>query len=136
LQAQKFIENVSWGSEFSPDGKYIIGFLWLGDEVGIYSISLAEKKETVLLPGVASFSARFSKDGQSIIYPLAEKGEINFYSAPWKEGKLTGPPTLALKLPFTFPMNFNGNAYDYSHDLSLIAYAKPGGQADLFLLSY
>jgi hypothetical protein len=29
----------------------------------------------------------------------------------------------------------NGNAYDFSGDLSTIVYARPGGHADLYLLS-
>jgi len=40
------------------------------------------------------------------------------------------------KVPFAFPIfYFNGNAYDFSPDLSTIVYARPGGHADLYLLS-
>ena len=136
LQAQKFIENVSWGTEVSSDGKYVIGSLASGDGTGIYSISLMEKKETLLIPDIETYSVRFSKDHKSILYAVAEAGDINIYSAPWSDGKLTGPPVLALRLPFTFPINFQGNAYDFTRDLSTIVYAKPGGNANLFLLSY
>ena len=38
--------------------------------------------------------------------------------------------------PFAFPLSYhNGNAYDFSRDLSTIVYARPGGHADLYLLS-
>ena len=42
---------------------------------------------------------------------------------------------LALKVPFVFPMMYDGNAYDFSRDLSTVVYARPGGHADLYLLS-
>jgi hypothetical protein len=38
-------------------------------------------------------------------------------------------------LPFAFPQQTNGNAYDVARDLSKIVYVKPGGQYDLYLLS-
>jgi len=34
-----------------------------------------------------------------------------------------------------FPVLYGGNAYDFSRDLSTIVYARPGGHADLYLLS-
>ena len=47
-----------------------------------------------------------------------------------------GKPQVALKLPFSFPVFYNnGNAYDFSPDLSTIVYARPGGQADFYLLT-
>jgi hypothetical protein len=46
-----------------------------------------------------------------------------------------GPAQVALKLPFTFPLFDGGNTYDFSRDLSTIVYARPGGHADLYLLS-
>ena len=48
---------------------------------------------------------------------------------------LVGKPQIALKLPFAFPLQYEGNAYDFSPDLSTIVYARPGGHADLYLLS-
>jgi hypothetical protein len=39
-----------------------------------------------------------------------------------------------LKLPFTFRSMYNGNAYDFMPDLSTVVYARPGGQADLYLI--
>jgi len=60
------------------------------------------------------------------------------YRQPWKDGKVIGTPQVALKLPFTFPLYYGssyGSSYDFSHDLSTIVYARPGGHADLYLLS-
>ena len=50
--------------------------------------------------------------------------------------KTHGSPQVALKVPFAFPLDYaNGNAYDFSGDLSTIVYARPSGHADLYLLS-
>jgi len=38
-------------------------------------------------------------------------------------------------VPFAFPLAYIGNAYDFSRDLSNIVYMRPGGHADLYLLS-
>jgi len=38
-------------------------------------------------------------------------------------------------VPFTFRMFYEGNGYDFSRDLSTVVYARPGGNADLYLLS-
>jgi hypothetical protein len=55
---------------------------------------------------------------------------------PWSDGKVIGTPQVALKIPFAFPLAYRGsNAYDFSRDLSTIVYARPGGHADLYLLS-
>jgi hypothetical protein len=40
-----------------------------------------------------------------------------------------------LKVPFAFPLDYLGNAYDFSRDLSTIVYARPNAHADLYLLS-
>ena len=56
--------------------------------------------------------------------------EVTIYRQPWSDGEITGKPQIALKVPFAF-----GNAYDFSRDLSTIVYARPGGHADLYLLS-
>ena len=60
-----------------------------------------------------------------------------FYRQAWRDGQLIGKPQIALKLPFAFHLLYQGgNAYDFSRDLSTIVYARPGGQADLYFLSY
>jgi hypothetical protein len=51
-------------------------------------------------------------------------------------GKVMRPSQVTLKVPFAFPLDYEaGNAYDFSRDLSTIVYARPGGHADLYLLS-
>jgi hypothetical protein len=53
-----------------------------------------------------------------------------------EDGKNIGAPQVALEVPCAFPPFYGGgNAYDYSRDLSTIVYARPGGHADLYLLS-
>ncbi len=131
---QRFLENC-YAMEATPDGKYLLGVILSGKETGIYEISLEEKKRISLLPGIETFMVRIASDGKAFLYPVAGKGEILFYRQEWADGKLIGEPKLALKLPFAFPLNFEGNAYDFSSDLSTIVFAKPGGQADLYLLT-
>jgi hypothetical protein len=88
-----------------------------------------------LLPGVATEGAVFARDGKSFLYALASRGEVTIYRQPWKDGKLIGAAQVALKVPFAFPLEYAGNAYDFSQDLSTIVYARPSGHADLYLLS-
>ena len=85
---------------------------------------------------MATFSANFARDGKSFLYAVASRGEVTIYRQPWKDGKTIGAPQVALKVPFAFPLIYAGsNAYDFSRDLSTIVYARPGGHADLYLLS-
>ena len=77
----------------------------------------------------------FARDGKSFLYTVASRGEVTIYRQPWRDGKLKGTPQGALKVPFVFPLSYAGNAYDFSRDLSTIVYARPGGHADLYLLS-
>jgi hypothetical protein len=88
-----------------------------------------------VLPGVATASTTFARDGRSFLYAVASRGEVTIYRQPWKDGKFIGAPQVALKVPFAFPLAYYGNAYDFSRDLSTIVYARPGGHADLYLLS-
>jgi hypothetical protein len=67
--------------------------------------------------------------------PVESNGEVTFYRQPWKDGKTIGAPLVALKVPFAFPLAYIGNGYDFSRDLSNIVYMRPGGHADLYLLS-
>ena len=65
---------------------------------------------------------------------VSSRGELLIYRQLWKDGKVIGTPQVALKLPFTFQLYYGGS-YDLSRDLSTIVYARPGGHADLYLLS-
>jgi len=131
---EKFVDGcVAWDA--APDGKYLLATLPVGDEVGIYEIPLADRKCSPLLPGVETVQPRFARDGKSFLYPVATPAEVTFYRQAWRDGKVIGKPEVALKLPFAFSLFYQGNAYDFSRDLSTIVYARPGEQADLYLLS-
>ena len=109
--------------------------LLLGEKGGISELSLADKKCTSLLPGVVTFGINMASDGKSFMYAVPSRSDVTIYRQPWHDGKLTGPTQIGLKLPFAFPLLVGGNAYDFSRDLSTVIYARPGGQADLYLLS-
>jgi len=102
---------------------------------GVNEFSLEDHKCTPLLADLSSLVVRFSSDGRSILYLIASRGDTTIYRQPWHDGKLTGPAQPAVKLPFAFRQSYAGNAYDFSKDLSTVIYARPGGQADLYLLS-
>jgi len=131
----KFLEASGYVTDASPDGKYLLGVAYSGKDVGIYQISIADKRMVVLLPGVVTFMARYAHDGKSFVYPVLSRNEVTFYRQAWSDGKLLGKPQTALRLPFAISSYYQGNAYDFSPDLSTIVYARPGGQADLYLMS-
>jgi len=132
---EKIVENCTLISDIDPGGEYLLGFGRYGEKTGIYDVSTSDRTCISLLPGVATFGAIFARDGKSFLYAVASRAEVTIYRQPWKDGKTIGTPQVALKLPFTFPMNYGGSAYDFSRDLSTIVYARPGGHADLYLLS-
>ena len=117
-----------------PGGQYLLTLI-LGGRGGISELSLNDKKCTSLLPGVVTFGITVASDEKSFLYAVPSRSDVTIYRQPWRDGKLTGPTQVALKLPFAFPLLAGGNAYDFSRDLSTVVYARPGGQADLFLLS-
>jgi serine/threonine protein kinase/Tol biopolymer transport system component len=133
---EKFLDNCGQVYDVDPGGKYLLGIIGLGEKTGIYEVSITERKCIPLLPGVVTHGATFAHDGKSFLYAVASRGEVTIYRQLWSDGKTTGAPQVAVKLPFTFPVfYFSGNAYDFSADLSTIVYAHPGGHADLYLLS-
>jgi hypothetical protein len=132
---EKFIEDCGEGFDVSPDGRYLLNLMAAGEKTGIYEFSIADRKCTVLLPGVVTFGARFAPDGKSFSYAVQSEGRVTIYRQAWRDGALVGRPEIALKLPFAFPLQYEGNAYDFSPDLSTVVYARPGGHADLYLLS-
>ena len=119
----------------SVNGDYLIGFNEWGDKAGIYQISIADRKCTTLIPGAATLGLWFARDGKSFIYPTASKDGIVFNRQGWHDGQLVGKPEVALKLPFSFRLFYQGNAFDFSRDLSSIVYSRPGGESDIYLLS-
>jgi hypothetical protein len=89
-----------------------------------------------LLPDLVTSVANFARDGKSFLFAVASRGEVTIFRQPWRDGKIIGAPEVPLKVPFTFPQGYAGGpAYDFSRDLSTIVYARPGGHADLYLLS-
>ena len=135
-KVEKLVDNCGAVWDASPDGKYLLTSLNTGTEaVGVSEFSLGEHKCTSLLPALSSLVVHFSSDGKFILYLAASRGETTLYRQPWHDGKLGGPPQVAFKLPFAFRQDYAGAAYDFAKDLSVVMYARPGGHADLYLLS-
>jgi Tol biopolymer transport system component/predicted Ser/Thr protein kinase len=133
---EKLVDNCGAVWDSSPDGKYLLTSLnSISGSSGISEFSLADRKCIPLVPELATLIVHFSSDGKSILYLGASRGETTIYRQPWKDGKITGPAQVALKLPFAFRQGYSGNAYDFSKDLSSVVYARPAGHADLYLLS-
>ncbi|MGC2768147.1 MAG: protein kinase, partial [Candidatus Acidiferrum sp.] len=133
---EKVVDNCSVVYDADPSGRYLLGVVLSGEKTGIYEVSISDKKCILLLPGVVTFDAVFARDGKSFLYAVTSHGAVTIYRQPWRDGKVIGAAEVALKVPFAFPLNYhNGNAYDFSKDLSTIVYARPGGHADLYLLS-
>ncbi len=133
---EKFVNNCGQVTDIDPGGQYLLGFAPSGEKTGIYEVSMSDRKCISLLPGVVTFNVVFARDGKSFLYAVASRGEVTIYRQPWKDGKTLGAPQVGLKVPFAFPLVYaGGNAYDFSRDLSTIVYARPGGHADLYLLS-
>jgi len=134
-EPEKLAQGCGFTFDASPDGQYLLSLIAGGERVGIYEFSLADRKCTSLLPGVLTFGLNFAPDGKSFLYAVPSRSDVTIYRQNWQPGKLVGQPQVALKLPFAFPLVSGGNAYDFSRDLSTVVYARPGGHADLYLLS-
>ena len=133
--AEKLSEGCGFAFDVAPGGQYLLNVTGVGEKLGIYEFSLSDRKCIPLLPGVVTFEALFTRDGKSFLYAIPSRHDVTIYRQPWQDGKLIGQPQVALKLPFAFPLVSGGNAYDFSRDLSVVAYARPAGHADLYLLS-
>jgi len=132
---ETFLEGCAVVTDASADGRFLLAVHSRGDAAGIYEISMADKKCLALAAGARTLSAEFAADGKSVLYAVASRGEVTIYRQPWRDGKLAGPVQEALKVPFAFSLTYSGTAYDIARDLSTIVYARPGGQADLYLLT-
>src|SRR5262249_9742225 len=134
---EKFVDNCGAVSDADPGGQYLLGVVWSGwpGETGIYEVSISDRKCIPLLPGVVTAYATIAHDGKSFLYAVASRGEVTIYRQPWKDGKTTGAPQVALKVPFASLWYAEHAAYDISRDLSTIVYAHPRGHADLYLVS-
>ena len=133
---ERYVHNCSMVSDVGPAGKYLLDIIVSGERTGIYQVSASDRNCIPLLPGVLTTTVYFAQDGKSLLYAVASRGEATIYRQLWSEGKLIGTPEVALKVPFTFHLfHSGGSVYDFSRDLSTIVYARPGGHADLYLLS-
>jgi Tol biopolymer transport system component/DNA-binding winged helix-turn-helix (wHTH) protein len=133
---EKVVDNCVFVQDADPGGQYLLGATWSGEKAGILEVSISERRCISLLPGTVTARVTFARDGKSFLYAVASRGEVTIFRQPWRDGKVVGAPQVALKVPFTFPLTFNGsNGYDISRDLSTIVYVRPGGHADLYLLS-
>ena len=131
---EKMVEDCGLAFDVAPDGKYLLS--WTGGEKrGIYSVSIAERSCTMLVPNVGTFGINGEKDGKSFLYAIPGRKDVTIYRQKWESGKAVGPPQVALTLPFAFPLASGGNAYDFSRDLTTVVYARPGGHAELYLLN-
>jgi hypothetical protein len=128
---EKFLDNCCTLGDAVPGGQYLLGGVWFGEKTGIHELSISDRKYTLLVPGVTSGVVTSARDGKSFLYGIASRGEVTIYRQPWNDGKVIGTPQVALKFPF----NYSLTSYDFSRDLSTIVYARPGGHADLYLLS-
>jgi DNA-binding winged helix-turn-helix (wHTH) protein/Tol biopolymer transport system component len=133
-KVEKITENCGYAQDISVDGRHLLSGNGPGGGKGIYDFSLADGKCAPLLPDLATLVIHFSPDAKSVLYLSALRGETVIYRQPWNDGKLTGPAQPAMRIPFSFPQGYFGNAYDFSKDLSTLVYVRPGGQADLYFL--
>jgi serine/threonine protein kinase/WD40 repeat protein len=132
---EKLVEGCGFAFDLSPDGQFLLNLIANGEKAGIYEYSLADRKCIALLPGVVTFGLLYDRDGKSFLYAVPSRYDATIYRQNWQAGRVIGPPQVALKLPFAFPLVSAGNAYDFSRDLSTVVYARPAGHADLYLLS-
>jgi Tol biopolymer transport system component len=132
---EKVVEGCGFIFDVAPGGQYLLGRILIEDKAGIYEYSIVEKECAPLVLGVMTYSVMFAPDSKSFLYAIPSRHDVAIYRANWQSGKRIGEPQVALKLPFAFPIVSGGNAYDFTRDLSTVVYARPGGHADLYLLS-
>jgi hypothetical protein len=133
---EKVVDNCCLVFDADPGGQYVLGAVTSGANIGIYEVSISERKCILLLPGVVTNTVIFARDGKSFLYAVVSRDGVKSFRQNWRDGKLIGAPQIALKVPFVFPLGYGtGNGYYFSNDLSTIVYVRPGGNADLYLLT-
>jgi serine/threonine protein kinase/Tol biopolymer transport system component len=132
---EKVVDNCGLVFDADPSGQYLLSVVQFGEKIGIYEVSISERKCISLLRGTVTSNPTFARDGKSFFYAIASRGEVTIHRQAWKDGRSIGAPQVALKIPFAFSDTYNGNAYDFSRDLSTIVYARPGSHADIYLLN-
>jgi len=129
------VEDCGIAFDAAADGKYLLSWVGNPEKRGIYAVSLAEKSCAMVVPGATSFGINGEKDGRSFLFAVPGKTDVKIYRQKWENGKAVGQPQVVVTLPFAFPLTTGGNAYDFSRDLTTVVYARPGGHADLYLMS-
>src|SRR5262249_43802096 len=69
-KVEKLLDRGFLATAVSPDGKYVLGSIDAGSEVGIYQITVADKLRKSLMPGVEIYMLRFAPDYRSFIYAM------------------------------------------------------------------
>ena len=132
---ETLFEGCTGTLDVSPDGNYIAGPVLWGSNPGLYQYSLRDKKCTALKPGLASYFVLYARDGKSFLFENTIHGQTSIFREPLRNGEATGEPQRVLTFPFAVREDFAGNASTISEDLSVIVYARPNGQEDLFFLA-
>jgi tRNA A-37 threonylcarbamoyl transferase component Bud32 len=132
---EKVVDDCGLVFDADPSGEYLSSVVQFGEKIGIYEVSTSERKCIPLLRGTVTSNPTFARDGKSFFYAIASRSGVTIHRQAWKNGRSIGAPQVALKIPFAFSDTYNGNAYDFSRDLSTIIYARPGSHADIYLLS-
>ena len=133
--SEKLVVPCGFGFVLTPGGQYVLTLKTAGENQGIYEYSLAEQRCTLLTADVRTFGLTMTRDGKAFMYAVPGQRDVSVYRQGWQDGKLVGAAQVVLKLPFAFPLLSSGNAYDLSRDLAAVVYARPGGHAELYLLS-
>ena len=102
---EKVVDNCVLVQDADPEGQYLLGAIWSGEKAGIYEVSISERRCISLLPGTVTASVTFARDGKSFLYAVASRGEVTIFRQPWRDGNIIGAPQVALKVPFTFPLD-------------------------------
>lgn len=130
----KIVEGCTTVTDYLPDGNFLVGYVWAGESVGVYAISLPDRRCIPMVPGTPTTTVRSAPDGRSIFFAVPGEAETLVYRVKWSEGE-AGEPEVAATLPFVLHRFVGGAGYDFSRDLSTFVYSRPSGQAELFYLS-
>ncbi len=132
---ETIFEGCTGAFDISHDGNYVIGPVLWGSNPGLFQYSLVDKKCTVLEPGLASYFALYAPDGKSFLFQQTIHGQTGIFRQPWHNGTMSGEPQRVLTFPFAVREDFAGNASSVAENLSVMVYARPSGQEDLYFLA-
>jgi hypothetical protein len=119
----------------SPDGNHVLGTVLWGPNSGLHQYSLKDRKCTPLKPGLASYFALYARDGKSFLFENTIHGQTSIFRQPLRNGEAAGEPQRVLTFPFAVREDFAGNAANIAENLSVMVYARPSGQEDLYFLA-